>query len=147
MTPRHVALWHLRQEKIQRARAVLKQSNGDLGAAQQAEDNARMHQLAASLFACESLDLTTYEHELHKLQLEFRTWLFDRVQGRQITDCTMNGLHYDSLHKLLSYSHAMAVAHPGVESIEVVIGFADYTETHAVPKEFTQKRMQVLRGA
>lgn len=146
MTPRHVALWHLRQEKIQRARAVLKQSNGDLGATQQAEDNARMHQYAAGIL-CDDIDLEKYEHELHKLQLEFRTWLFDRVHGRQITDCTLNGFHYDSLHKLLSYSHAMAVAHPGVEDIEVVVGFAEFTETHVVPKEFTQKRMQVLRCA
>lgn len=142
-----ISLWHLRNARVQEARAVLKEQSGDVGAASQARANARMH-----MFMSESLSspgvadlLETQEYVLSELQREFHAWAICCTKGRFVTHCAINDMQYPNIMKLLSYSRATVIAHPGFDDIALTLWFdSGEQETHKVSEEFLQRRAQIL---
>lgn len=146
MTPLSIALWHLRNARIQDARAVLKEQSGDAGAVSRARANANMHRkMAGALFQDIDDLLEDRERHITTLQTEFHAWAVGCTKGRFVTHCAINDMQYPSIMRLLSYSRATVIAHPGFYDITLVLWFDNgEQETHKVSEEFLQRRAQIL---
>lgn len=147
MTPTAIALWHLRNARIQEARAVLKEQSGDVGAASQARANSRMHmRMSESLVPPGVVDLLeNQECALSNLQREFHAWAIGCTKGRFVTHCAINDMQYPNIMKLLSYSRATVISHPGFDDIALALWFDNgEQETHKVSEEFLQRRAKIL---
>lgn len=144
MTPKHLALWHMRQQKIQEARATYKESRGEIGDRDLALANADFHAMALEALVPTGTcpDLFAHEEEINALQAEFAQAVWEFPHAKHDGPCVLNGHRYDSVTRMLSYSRSMAVGHPGVETIHVQIGLG----FHSLSKDFNERRLKVLRG-
>lgn len=147
-TPTSLSLWVARMLRVQESLAVHCENRGDMAKRDIAHASAYLYRQQLDRVGHPTpASFAAYEEGCTQLQLEFRTWFFDQARGRQMLECQLNGVRYESPFKLLSYSRATAIAHPGVEQITVTLVFNDCTENQTVPKEFTEKRMRLLRNS
>lgn len=142
----HLALWHMRQEKTQRARATYKESRGEIGERDLALANADFHSGAIDAISphLDALpDLLAHEDEINALQAEFRNWVLDTCNVQLDMACRLNDHRYDSVERMLSFSRAMAVGHPGVGDLVLDV---PHDGIYITPRDFTERRLKVLRG-
>lgn len=143
MTPKSLALWYMRNQRVQESRVVHCEQMGDIGGRDLAQAAAEIYANTVSALGWVELtpeDWREYENSCGELQQEFRDGLIEHLGGMPVAYCRLNGCEYDSLSRLIAYSRAKAVTNPGVHHITVEWS----GESWSPSENFMQRRHKIL---